>query len=791
MATKQRRVIRISVDTRNTDKEYRRLAQRVGKVNRQLKKQNNTIRSIGRGFSSFKRAVGAASAVFAVLAGAKALAGLTRVTDELSLLQDRINVFTGDAEKGAEVFEQLNESAFRTKTSVGALANVYNRVALATSDLNISSTAILGVTEALQQTFRLSGSTIAEATASTIQLTQGLSAGALRGQELRSVLEANAVLTGLLAKEFDVSRGQLIKLAETGAITSQRVFKVLGENFVELRNRAGKLNQTFEQSSVILKNELSIALKDFNEATGLSRKFADSINKITLVIRGFRKSIKGDDDSGGESFLAPFIYGIKDFLRDESLMFNIMEGLIGAAEKYETLVEEGKVYFGAFPDGSRLRATRDAYGNFGLQIADTNTRIVDFTEQVLKSFKDINKIVGEDVLPGFVEIPKTLEDVEQATKNVAYFYRNRYAQAIIEASKAGKKVLKTIEDLNKEFEGQGATEEYRRRLFEIKKAQLEARLSAKGTTLSYVDFEKRVKNLKEELLGLKEEQEEEVDVLKSLNQEYLKGDVTLRQYEATRSQIRMDELAKDFKDGSTSVKEFNEASLEFQDTWADANTFQTGIQKYLDSVETLSESISGIVEGSFQSLEDELLNFIDTGKFKIKDFVQSILDDVNRLLVRQLVTAPLADAFKSIIKGVGSSNAFSGQSGNLLQATSQSSLESGKARGGVISSASLISTPGFGRSLVGERGPEAILPLTRTPTGELGVSSKGGGSGSNVVVNVSNNVTSAQATTRERTGSDGTKFIDVMVEEKVRETITSGRLDKTFQQQYGLNRRGV
>ncbi|WP_102224351.1 phage tail tape measure protein [Acidimangrovimonas sediminis] len=57
------------------------------------------------------------------------------------------------------------------------------------------------------------------------------------------------------------------------------------------------------------------------------------------------------------------------------------------------------------------------------------------------------------------------------------------------------------------------------------------------------------------------------------------------------------------------------------------------------------------------------------------------------------------------------------------------------ARGGVVAQPTGFAMRG-GRGLMGEAGPEAIMPLTRGPDGRLGVQAAGGGGAVNVVMNV-------------------------------------------------------
>ena len=58
--------------------------------------------------------------------------------------------------------------------------------------------------------------------------------------------------------------------------------------------------------------------------------------------------------------------------------------------------------------------------------------------------------------------------------------------------------------------------------------------------------------------------------------------------------------------------------------------------------------------------------------------------------------------------------------------------------GGVVNSPTLFPMAGNKTGLMGEAGPEAIMPLTRTPNGDLGVKMVGGGASTNVINNVTN-----------------------------------------------------
>jgi len=76
-----------------------------------------------------------------------------------------------------------------------------------------------------------------------------------------------------------------------------------------------------------------------------------------------------------------------------------------------------------------------------------------------------------------------------------------------------------------------------------------------------------------------------------------------------------------------------------------------------------------------------------------------------------------------------------------------------------------------GTGLMGEAGPEAIMPLKRDSNGNLGV--RGGNSGGNVEV-VVNNYGNEKATTKETTDSRGNRKIEVIIGDMI-----SGELNRS------------
>lgn len=108
-----------------------------------------------------------------------------------------------------------------------------------------------------------------------------------------------------------------------------------------------------------------------------------------------------------------------------------------------------------------------------------------------------------------------------------------------------------------------------------------------------------------------------------------------------------------------------------------------------------------------------------------REILSGIEQDIIRIITRKLVTEPAAEAISDFVGDFNFGDFF----GGLFNANGNAFNQSGVmafANGGVVSSATPFSFGGGKLGVMGEAGPEAILPLKRGPNGQLGVQAGGG-----------------------------------------------------------------
>jgi lambda family phage tail tape measure protein len=172
--------------------------------------------------------------------------------------------------------------------------------------------------------------------------------------------------------------------------------------------------------------------------------------------------------------------------------------------------------------------------------------------------------------------------------------------------------------------------------------------------------------------------------------------------------------------------------------------FKNGVESFLTGIGTMSENVSQLTQNAFQGLSDGIAELVTTGKMNFNDFANSIIKDMIRIATQQLILRPILQGIGGLFGGGGGTLAptdmfkyVNNAKGNLY---AQNGIQA-FARGGIVDKPMLFPfAKGIG--LMGEAGPEAIMPLRRGRDGNLGVA--GGGGTTNVVVNVDAGGTKAQ-----------------------------------------------
>jgi phage-related minor tail protein len=149
--------------------------------------------------------------------------------------------------------------------------------------------------------------------------------------------------------------------------------------------------------------------------------------------------------------------------------------------------------------------------------------------------------------------------------------------------------------------------------------------------------------------------------------------------------------------------------------------------RVLEEAKGQQEEVAGVIAESFGSAFMSIVEGTKSAKEAFKDMARSIV----KQLFQILVVERMVKSIKGFIGGIGAVQADGGawQGGSQIQAY---------ANGGVVGGPTYFPMAGGKTGLMGEAGPEAIMPLKRGSNGKLGVQMEGSSQG-NVVIHQSFN----------------------------------------------------
>lgn len=233
------------------------------------------------------------------------------------------------------------------------------------------------------------------------------------------------------------------------------------------------------------------------------------------------------------------------------------------------------------------------------------------------------------------------------------------------------------------------------------------------------------------------------------------------------------------KNDLITIEHYNDAQKRLSETLIEATT--PAIDEVGEAVVKM-QSNSELMLSAFTDSFDAFANGVASGTTKIKDLFKNMVQS----LIAQFLKLMAYKGIMSLLGGPGTALGSSfGQAAGILQPSALGNVfNHGRiqafATGGIVGGPTTFSMSNGKTGLMGEAGPEAIMPLKRGPGGELGVNAV------QPIVNVNNNAPVGVLTS---SAADGTVDITI-VERAVESAIRRGGngIASAIESAYGVNR---
>lgn len=352
-------------------------------------------KSAGRTEAIVSRAMGGISAALAgVSVGALARTFLD-IADSAKKIDSQLKLATSGFGSFGQATDDVRRIAAETRSGLEETASLYGNFARGAKELGASQAEAARATETFSKTLKISGADANQAASATLQFGQALASGALRGDELNSILEASPRLAKLLAESMGQPIGKIKEMGEAGQLTSDKLLRALTDTkFTEsIDAEFQQMPVTFSEAMTQVSNaaiitfgafdrggEFSTILANFvTDGAGGFQDLEQAAEEMGAAIRGqlaglaaaFEPVIQGARDLiaamkqasefGGEA------QGSKEFLRgtaDDLFRWSGGDGVIGRASK--RFIDRDNATRARLATDRRTRELEDQMGRAGL-----------------------------------------------------------------------------------------------------------------------------------------------------------------------------------------------------------------------------------------------------------------------------------------------------------------------------------------------------------------------------------------------------------------------------------------
>ena len=235
---------------------------------------------------------GAATLLTGALGGLLAgfsIGAIGNLADEWSDLNSRVNLATGSVEKGTAVMSRLQQMANATYSSLRTTTEAFIANSATLKALGKSTQQQIDYTEALNNALVVSGAKGQMAASVQDALAKAMALGALKGDQLNTVIANGGRIVELLAEKLGVSTLEVRKLGTEGKITGDIIYSALVGNMEKLREEADSMDATLGDAWQRMSNNALAFIGTLDQVSGSSGALsqlllylADNVDRLII-----------------------------------------------------------------------------------------------------------------------------------------------------------------------------------------------------------------------------------------------------------------------------------------------------------------------------------------------------------------------------------------------------------------------------------------------------------------------------------------------------------------------------
>lgn len=249
---------------------YRRAAEQEEILNKGLRNGTNAAGGL----------LGKVKGIVATLAAGAGIKALLGLSDKLTSTTARLNFLVDDGGSVEALEQKIMASAQRSRSAYLDTASAIASMGANAGSAFESNDELIAFMEQINKQFVIGGATAEGQSAAMLQLTQAMAAGALRGEELNSILENAPGIARAIESYMGVAEGSIKQYAQEGQVTAEVVKNALFSVADETNAKFESMPMTWAQIWTNMQNR---ALQTLDPVLNKLNKLANSEQFSTVV----------------------------------------------------------------------------------------------------------------------------------------------------------------------------------------------------------------------------------------------------------------------------------------------------------------------------------------------------------------------------------------------------------------------------------------------------------------------------------------------------------------------------
>ena len=214
----------VNLAVREMEENYRRAAQQEQQVTRNIRQSTQAEQqlnaSIRGGNDALDDMVGKAKNLAATIGASVGLKKLIELSDQMTSTTARLNFIVDDGGSVEALEAKIMASAQRSRAAYLDTASAIASMGANAGAAFTSNDELIAFMEQVNKQFVIGGASAQGQAAAMLQLTQAMAAGALRGEELNSILENAPGIARAIEQYMGIAEGSIKSYAEKGAVSA-------------------------------------------------------------------------------------------------------------------------------------------------------------------------------------------------------------------------------------------------------------------------------------------------------------------------------------------------------------------------------------------------------------------------------------------------------------------------------------------------------------------------------------------------------------------------------------------